>query len=376
MKRFFCLLWLPASALLAPVPAAAQAGAEEGVAPHAVTSLDHRISVRHHEPMFTVWAWIIAADTTDRYTRISTPLQELVRERVIERLEPSYMDTLRQAYALFQDDTQFGYHVSVWSLFLTPPPHMRLELEAEKAQAARDGNDRYLEYLDRLEGWGETLVPLLNEFHHRAGIAFLCPECRDWQRDAVSSYKQGTIDAIRVALDYLRMDEGALASMGPVVVVPSGIGPLGSAMAPTVGGTTYNLEFPTQPVDNIRFHAHEYIHFMVWHLTRGGEYRDRIEGITARVWDDTVGENARRYYPDPVAYFDECLVRVLTAATLLGGLQNDRARRSVQAQADRGFVLATAMAEALHPFEDGHMEFDHFFPGWLDRLEATVPDGG
>lgn len=352
--------------LFIPLPALAQSSADGA---HSFT-LEDRLSVQAPLPLFTAWAWVTVADSAGDHTYNWTPVKRRVKDRLLERLPPAYLDTLRAAYEAIDPD---GYHMTVMALHLTPPPDMRLDLEAARERARAQEAESTLQYLDAIEERAAELVPLLNEFYHRADIAGLRRQVSPTYRAAIGIYKAGTIAAVREALDYLRLPESSLSQMDRVVIVPCLIGMLGSAMAPTLGGVTYNVEFPTQPVDSIRFHAHEYIHFMVGDLTRGDEHREQIERITAHVWDDSAGANARKYYPDPVHHFDENLVRTLTGVVLYGGVDTEKNARSVEYQHGRGFLLVPSMADALRPFEQVEMTFADYFPTFLDRLETSIP---
>lgn len=366
------VLWLVlVSTLLVCGPAPGQSPVRHTPDAAAFT-LEDRLTVASPLPVFTAWAWVTVADSSGDHTYTWTPVKRRVKALLLERIPSPYLDTLRAVYEELDPD---GYHMTVLALQLTSPPAMRLDQSSARARAEAAGEEGVLEYLDAIRERSEALLPVLNAFWERADVAGVYEAVKPTYAAAVGKYKAGTIAAVRQALDYLRLPESALSSMERVVIVPSLIGMLGSAMAPTIDGVTYNVEFPTQPVDSIRFHAHEYIHYMVGDLTRGEAHREQIERITAVVWDDSAGAHARRYYPDPIQYFDENLVRMLTGATLYGGVESPRMGRSVEYQNGRGFLLVPVMAEAMRGFEAGAMPFTEYFPELLDRVEARIAPG-
>jgi hypothetical protein len=319
--------------------------------------------------VFTAWAWVTVADSTGDHTYTWTPVKRRVEELLLERLPRSYLDTLRSSYEALDPD---GYHMTVLALQLTPPPDMRLDQSAARTLAREQGADRTLEYLDRIAERAEVLLPVLNEFYHRGDLAGVYREVAPAYAEAVRKYKAGTIAAVRQALEYLRLSEGSLSDMERVVIVPSLVGMLGSAMAPTLGGVTYNVEFPTEPVDSIRFHAHEYIHFMVGGFTRGEEHRAQIERVTRLVWGEPAAARARNWYPDPIDYFDENLVRLLTAGALYGGMEAEKTRRSIEYHAGRGFLLIPAMSRAMRGFEETGESIVDYLPTLLNRVEQRL----
>jgi len=342
--------------------------------------LEERMEVRHDEAMFTVWAWITVADTTGSHTGGWSPVKRHVQQAVLDRLSPAYLDTLRRAYYEQEPDPDFHYQITVLALLLTQPPDMRISrdmMEREKEWARSHGRERYLSNLKDKEAQAAELLPLLNAFHSRAELGQLYEECRRWYDPAVAAYKDGTIGRVREALDYLGMDESVLAPISHMVLIPNLIGPLGSAMSPGFEGVTFTVESPMEDAAErpINFTAHEQIHFMVWDLTRGERYRQRIEGITARVWDDAEGSPARGAYGDMVTYFDENLVRVITSAAMgiFEGVDPwDPDAAGISAHEQRGFLLLRPLLAALQRFEGSGESFDTYFPTFLDDVERAM----
>lgn len=342
--------------------------------------LEERMEVRHDQAMFTVWAWITAADTTGAHTAGWTPVKRHVQREVLDRLSPAYLDTLRQAYYEQEPDLSFYYQTTVLALLLTQPPGMRISrdmMDREKQWARSQGRDGYVTYLEEKEAQAAELLPLLNSFHSRAALGQLYDECRDWYDPAVAAYRDGTLGRVREALEYLGMDESVLAPIRHMVLIPNLIGPLGSAMSPGFVGVTYTVDSPMEDAANtsINFTAHEHIHFMVWELTRGDRYRQRIEGITALVWDEVEGTTAREVYDEMVTYFDENLVRVITSAAMgrFDGVDPyDPDAPGISAHEERGFLLLRPILAALHGYERSGVSFDRYFPTFLDQVELSM----
>lgn len=378
-KRFGIILALAVLSATAAAETAAAApvtfdridgAAGSGGARHPAAEMG--IEFRDSMAMFTVWAWMSAACDPGENEAEWPPVKRYVRRRLLERLDPGLLGELRDGFAV-RDDRMFNYWASIWPIFLTEPPEMELDLSGLSAPGEVDS--RALAATRRRFGEMANLLPLLNRFWREADIAGLRRECDRWYEPAIAFYREETAKAIDGALDYLRMGPASEFFPGPVVMFPNLIGVPGAAMGPSFAGVKYDVECPPEGVESIVITPHEYIHDMVGGLTLCEANRERIESLAAAVADDYAGTPAAEYYPDPVQWFDECLVRAIDFTVRLGWRtpeEREELERAIAGQAKKGFVLAAPMRESLAAFENSDVPFAQWFPLMLEDLAAAA----
>jgi hypothetical protein len=330
------------------------------------------VEFRDSDAMFTVWAWISVACSPDGSEVEWPPAKRYVREALLERLDADLLADLRAEFER-RDDRMFGYWASIWPIFLTPPPEMSVDLAGLSAPGEVDS--RALAATRRRFTEMADLLPLLNRFWREADIGGLRRECDRWYEPAIACYRDGTAESVESALAYLKTGPAADVFPGPVVMFTNLIGEPGAAMGPSFAGVKYDVECPHAGVESIVITPHEYIHDMVAGQTRAESNRERIESLVAAVAERRAGTPAGEHYPDPVDWFDECLVRSLDFTIRMGwrtAEEREELERALEYQAGRGFVLAVPMRASLTAYERSEGTFDQWFPRLMNDLEAAV----
>jgi hypothetical protein len=143
-------------------------------------------------------------------------------------------------------------------------------------------------------------------------------------------------------------------------------------MGPVWRRVKYDVQTPWDVID---YSAHEFVHDMVAPLTRSGKNRAALAAIAERAMNSAPQTPAVQYYPDPIDYFDESLVRavdIAVAAREKGGASGNRDDATLSAMARRGFVLVPLIDKALAVYERADGTFAEFFPALVDKLESAA----
>ncbi len=331
--------------------------------------LTSKITIRNDETLFTTFAFITIGTFDEVDREKMPPLKEFVWRRLNKTLKPEYIQQIRKLCRRLQKDRLFKYKATMLALNSSPPPRIRFLKEELLTYLKKNKRDieRAMETFRGLE----ELPAWLTEFYQKAHIRELYKDCRPWYDEAISKYRQKVTSLLNKALTYLKMREEEISlSFNQVVIIPNLIGPRGTAMGPIWKGVKYDIYTPW---DNVSWSPHEFIHEMVSPLTYSPSYKEAINEIVGPVWDDVKKTSAGRYYPDPLSFFDECLVRTLDHVVKREWQKpwgKEEIRALLQRQAERGFVLCPQMYQALQDYETSGLTFKDYFPQFLSSLKA------
>ena len=332
-------------------------------------STHNKIVIRSDETLFTTFAYITIGTFNDVDRGKMTPLKEFVWRQLNASLDPAYKERIRKDIAPLAADRMFEYNATMLALNCTPPPEIRFLKEELEAHVLGRGGDieRAMQNFQGLE----NMPTLLTEFYEKAAIGGLYEDCRPWHDDAVSKYEEKVTSLLGRALDYLGMSREEMSTTYErIVIIPNLIGPRGSAMGPVWKGVKYDVY---SPWEGISWSPHEFIHDMVAPLTKSRKHETLILRIVESVLEDIQGTPAAQYYPDPVDFFDECLVRTIdhiVTRDWKNPLERERIRTALTDHAGRGFVLCLPMLEILAGYESAGGTFAEFFPDFLKALSG------
>lgn len=330
------------------------------------TSLEDRVEVRSDKTLFTLFAFLTIGHPSPNLEKMS-PLRQFLRLHLERVLPETEKQRAREVVAPVAGDRMLEYWAVMAGVRMEPAPSFRLR-ERELEEGLRRAGANVDEQMKPLRG----LKPILAElprFYEQAGIERLWTEVRPWHAEAEAAYRGKVVGLLRRSLQYLRITESHyLRTQPPQVIIPLLIGPRGSAMGTSAFGTFFNVYCPWDGAD---FSPHEAIHTMVEPVTRAATHRERIVAI-ARKCMEGPKTDATAYYPDPVLFFDECLVRVLDHVTTDGWEtpeQRSKTSERLKVQSAKGFTLIEPMLAQLREYEATTGSFADFFPRLLERLE-------
>jgi hypothetical protein len=326
-----------------------------------------KIEVRSDETLFTMFAYITIGtfDTPD--PEKMPPIKRFVWRKLDLALDPDVKSRVKEECRPLME-RMFEYKATMLALNCTPPPDIRFLRQELMDSYPDDASAR--ESLAMFSGL-ESLPDKLTRFYREARISELYADCAPWYDDAVAKLEGVVSNGIAAALAYLKIPQSDfLATVDKVVIIPNLIGPRGSAMGPVYRRVKYDIQTPWDAID---YSAHEFVHDMVASLTKSAKNRPALAAIAERAMRSAPATPAVQYYPDPIDFFDECLVRTLdiaVASLRKGGTPLERDADLLTAMSRRGFVLVPMMAEGLAGYEASDKPFAEFFPTLLKTLEA------
>jgi hypothetical protein len=329
----------------------------------------HKIEVRNDETLFTMFAYITIGTFEVFDPGKMPPIKRFVWTRLDRTLDPAVKRRVKDECRPLRG-RMFEYNATMLALNCTPPPDIRFQRQ-ELVESYQDETLAH-DALAMFSGL-ESLPERLTRFYREARILDLYSDCAPWYDDAVAKLESVVSNGIAAALTYLKVPESDfLAGVEKVVIIPNLIGPRGSAMGPVWRRVKYDVQTPWDVID---YSAHEFVHDMVAPLTRSGKNRAALAAIAERAMNSAPQTPAVQYYPDPIDYFDESLVRavdIAVAAREKGGASGNRDDATLSAMARRGFVLVPLIDKALAVYERAEGTFAEFFPALVDKLESAA----
>lgn len=332
--------------------------------------LEDKISITSPRALFTSYAFITIAKFDSINTERMIPLKQFVWHHLDRTLSESYKKEIREVYDSLEN-RMFEYNAAVLAVLCTEPPEITLDMKRITAYCEETGKDpaKLLSCFDSMKG----LPGVLTEFYVKARIPFLWEQVQPWYEQAITIYQKKVFSMTRDALHYVKYSEAELCEkLNDIVIIPHLIGRRGNAFGPTWLGVKYDIHTPWSRVS---YSPHEFIHNMIEAETRSGIYDHAIIPLVNTIWDSSTTASARKYYPDKIAFFDECLVRTLDHVVTEGyhtSSQQSKVARMLVSQSKRGYVLCPAMHKALGLYEASGKTFSEYFPEYLKTLSEIL----
>ncbi|MFO7652660.1 MAG: hypothetical protein R6X25_02455 [Candidatus Krumholzibacteriia bacterium] len=330
-----------------------------------IASMLASIEVRHDEALFATFAWLNLAGKTAADTAGLAPAGRHAWERLREVVSAADLARYRTHHA--ELDAAYGHMVdylgTVLALNMSPPPELRvLSVELSEWNATHGVEDRWTE--KRLAEL-EPLAAIIREFYGRYPVRAIFEECRPWYEPVGASDLQRAGDVVRRSVDTLRLAAGELPALSRIAIVPNLLGSRGE-MGPEYRGVKYDVKGPRV---SSTYRAHEFLHSLVAGCTRDPAARERIIAAIGPTWEAAAGTPAVGSYPDPVLWFDDCLVRALDAVVMHPDDADARTREAAF-EAERGFTLVPDILAALDAFARAEVSFPGWFPELLTLLAS------
>lgn len=331
------------------------------------TYLEYRFS----EPLFGVFAWL----NTGAYLQCDTSkLNEkaMMISRIMEaRLTPEEKEILIEDYDSLKAKYgwMLGYVATVVAINFSDPPDMMIKAQEIIAWDKLNGK-KSTWILNRLEEWAEFL-PRINEFWMTTGLREISERIKLGSDSIGHAYLSQADNMINRSLRYLRIQTTEFLQDDMGILIVNMIGPEGE-MGPECCGVRYDIKGPTSKTE---FRPHEFIHSLTNKFTKDTLYTHQIKSIVELYREDFTGTRGASSYPDPVIFFDECLVRTIDHLVFSGWetpYMRGQAYNGLTGDYNNGFVLVSDIYDELSNYEASKLTFEDYFTILLENLKRSA----
>ena len=329
-----------------------------------------KVETRYDKSLFTICSWITtmrysSADTSDLFS-----VQKLVWNSLHKKIPEKKLNSMKDYYTRLENKKghMFTYAAAAVALNTTEPPEMRMmRKELEDYSNKHNSNIEWISYqMDDLE----EFIDSVRHFYSQYDIDKLYEKCKPFYTVAQEKYEQQVRLQIKNSMNYLKTKPEKLDSIQKIVIIPNLVGFQGE-MGPTFRGIKFDVKGPRK---EYVFYPHEFIHSLVNKLTYSEKYEQQIQAIAGLVWEEIEETPARRSYPDPIVYFDDCLVRTLDGIIFYeyGQGLNSECMKTIEQNVKRGFILCKPMYEAMQEYERQDKSFVKYFPEFIEIVDNSI----
>lgn len=330
-------------------------------------SYEKTIGYEFNKTLFTTFTFInLGKFYTDDTSNINHHALKLCRS-VSERIsDDTKKDIVKQYLTLKGEyDWMLEYVATMVAINSTYPPNINPETyKLEIFDKTHGTNNRWV--INRLNSF-ESVYPILNKLWIEANIYNSIQSFNDLYDSIGKIYFNQAKNVINQSLRYLRLTEEEAFENKTIKILVNLIGPDGE-MGPEFCNVIYDIKGCNS---SYTYRPHELLHSIVAKKTKELSNKDRIEKLTAMIWDEVENTKARKSYPSMLIYFDECLVRALDyRITELNSIKDSyKIEKEIDNDVKNGFVFIKPICEILAGYERSDQSFYDFFNDLLTNLE-------
>jgi len=326
----------------------------------------------YDETLFTTYAWIrYAGHLQGKEMPDSEPVRMLISHLDSVMSERARTDLLADYNKYYdQFDYMLEYIASVFAVNSTPPPAIRCRLEELATyRNVSDSTDSWtLNRMREIAPLGE----ILSSFYTENDIADLIRACSPYYIETGKTYAGLAEAQISASIKFMRTLPAELSHIKEVRLIPNLLENANTEMGFQYMGVKYDIKGSNREA---RYHPHEFTHSLVAPSSRNDAYKQRITAITSRIWENVKDTPAGKSYRDPVSYFDETLVRVISNIIYYDTQTGDGAARfnkMRETEESNGWILYSPVMQAVDQYRESDKPFTEYFPLFLNQLEKSL----